>query len=412
MKNKVLVIDDELSIRESFSLILEDKYQVLLAASGEGALKTIADNKVDLAFLDIRMPGLDGLETLKRLKDLDPELEVIMVTAVNDVQKANQAVKLGARDYLIKPFDVDAVIKIAQNILHRKELEQSGTALLEIASQTQPQLVGQSERLKEILKSIAKVAVTDQRVLITGEAGTEKAVVAELIHRQSPRSQSPFVTFSLTAAMSPEAIKQRLLGGGKGSTTADLQRLSGVVESARGGTLLLDHIDHLPAELVASLPTEVRWIGGSQLTEAADQSKTAREFFAQAAFHLPPLRERTVDFPFIVKYFIDKICHRLGKETVEITGDALAILADYNWPGNTAELAALLEQLLITTSSTRLSADNLPLHLLLSKAGAGSDYFNQFENHYCRRLYTEAGQDKEKTASLLGISTDLLASKL
>lgn len=144
--NKILVVDDELSIRESFSLILEGKYKIVTAASGEGALKHVTDQKIDLVYLDIRMPGLDGLETLKRMKEIDPDIEIIMVTAVNDMRKANEAIKFGARDYIIKPFDVNAILKMTETLLRRKSLIHEGEAVQKEAQKKTARLVGRSKK--------------------------------------------------------------------------------------------------------------------------------------------------------------------------------------------------------------------------------------------------------------------------
>src|SRR5512136_2766701 len=170
---KVLIIDDEPSIRESFALILGGKYQVLLAASGEAGLKHAADQKIDLAFLDMRMPGLDGLSTLKRLKEIDPELEVVMVTAVNDIQKASEAIKYGAKNYLIKPFDVAAILKMTEAILRRRSLIIEEENIRKGTDKKQLKLVGQSEKIESILRNIKKIAAKDMRVLVLGEPGTE-----------------------------------------------------------------------------------------------------------------------------------------------------------------------------------------------------------------------------------------------
>jgi len=403
--NKILVVDDELSIRESFSLILEGKYKLFLAASGEAALKTTADQKIDLVYLDIRMPGLNGLETLKRIKEIDASVEVIMVTAVNDVQKASEAVKLGARDYIVKPFDVDAILKLTEMVLRRKSLQREGKEA--------PQLIGQNEKMIEITKIIEKIASKDLRVLILGEPGTEKEMVAELIHAGSPRAASPFRVYDLSAQLSPSEIRTNLFGMGKGSTTIELEKISGLFEEARGGTVFLNHIEYLPADLAAFQSVEARLIAGSNLAEFPEKSRESFDFFSEVLINLPPLRERTSDLPLLIKYYLDKFSEKYGKEGMEISPEAEELFSNYAWPGNTRQLESLLERLVITAPAAKINATDLPLDLLLKSPGApGSDYLSAFEKDYIRKVFDSTGRDQEKTSALLGIGPALLEGKI
>lgn len=373
--NKILVVDDELSIRESFSLILEGKYKVLLAASGEGALKTITDQKVDLVYLDIRMPGLDGLETLKRMKEIDPELEIVMVTAVNDVQKASEAIKLGARDYIVKPFDVESVLKMTESILRRKMLLREGEEI----TKRVPQLIGQSEKMAKISRSIQKIAAEEARVLILGEPGTEKEVIAELIHRSSNRADFPFQTLNLSAQRSSSEIKIKLFGTAKGSTTVELRKITGLLEKVRGGTVFLNHIEYLPAEIISELPTEVRLISGSNLIDLSEKSKEIFDFFSEVLISIPPLRERISDLPLLINHLLERFSEKYGKEVSEVSPEALEALSNYSWPGNIAELEALMGKLAIAIPSNKITTEDLPIDILLCSSGApGSEYLEKF----------------------------------
>ena len=402
---KILVVDDEMSIRESFSLILEGKYKVLTAASGEGALKIISDQKIDLAFLDIRMPGLDGLETLKKMKQIDPDLEVVMVTAVNEVQKASQAIKLGARDYIIKPFDVEAIIKMSEQLLRRKNLLRQGVAMNALPSR----LIGQNERLIELQKVIDKVAPRELKFLITGEAGTEKETVAEMIHAKSPRAQQTFLTFDLSPSMSRPHIERRLFGQGKGSTVADLGRFSGMMDEARNGTLLLNHVEYLP-DIYAQLETaNVRLIGASDRSDLAEKNKAAFDFFSEVSISLPPLRERISDLPLFITYFLEELNSKYNKEVKEIAPEVEELFSNYKWPGNVAELKAVLERMVMFAESDKIEAANLPLDLLLNSSVAfGSNYLSLFEKEYSRKVFENAGRDKNRAAKMLGVNPSLL----
>lgn len=401
--DKILIVDDELSIRESFSLILEGKHGIVTAASGEAALKHVADQKIDLVYLDIRMPGIDGLETLKRLKEIDPFVDVVMVTAVNDVQKAGEAIRQGARDYIIKPFDVDAILKMTDSILLRKSL------LLKI-NKTAPAIIGRNEKIESVIKTAKAAAPKNSRVLILGEAGTEKEVLAEFIHSISPRADLPFRSISLSGKMPPAKIESRLFGSGTGSTTADLKRSPGLLDEVRGGTLFIDHVEYLPPKPIVS---ESRLIAGSSLAGLAEKSKEIFDSFSETLITLPPLRERISDLPLLIEHYLEKFNERHGKEVAELSPEAEEIFSNYDWPGNVKELENMLERLVITTASRQITASELPVDLLLKSSGApGGEYLSQFEKSYIRKIVDEAGGDKEKAAAILGINPLFLESKL
>lgn len=399
--NKILIVDDELSIRESFSLILGDKYKLLLAASGEAALKHAASQQIDLAYLDIRMPGLNGLETLRRLKEIDPQIEVIMVTAVNEVQKASEAIKHGARDYIIKPFDVEAIQKMTENLLRRKSQVAESEELKKESKKESLKLIGQSEKIEEVSALINKIAPKNLRTMIVGETGTEKEVVAAIIHARSARAGLPFLTYSLTTQLSPGEIKNRLLGWEKGSTTADLKKRSGLIEEARGGTLFIDHAEFLTFDLP---PADARLIGGS---------KESVEFFAEVLISLPPLRERLSDLPLLINYYLEKYSLEFAREVSEVAPEVEEIFSNYSWPGNVAELKALLKRLVLNSAGEWLSADDLPVDFLLKTSSArGGNYFAQFEKEYVRRILDETGGDQARAAAILAVSPAVLEGKI
>ena len=405
--NKLLVVDDERSIRESFDLILGQKYQLLLAASGEAALKYAADQKLDLVFLDVRMPGLDGLATLRRLKEIDPDLEVVMVTAVNDVQKAGEAIKFGARNYLIKPFDVQAILKMTEAILRRRSLVAEEENLRKGADRRQLKLVGQSEKIEGIRQKIKEVAAQSLRVLVLGEPGTERAAVAELVHEAGPRAELPLKSFNLSGSLSPLEIKNLVLGSEQGTTTADLKKISGLLEEARGGTVFLDHVEYLPAGLF-SRPTEARLVAGAG-PDLAERSRENFEFFSEALITLPPLRERIADLPLLIEHFVERHAEEYGKEISKVAPEIEEVFSGYGWPGNTAQLSAVIRILVLNTADGHLKAEDLPLDLLLSgPAAAGGEFFSTFERTYIREIVDLNGGDKERAAAVLGLNPALL----
>jgi two-component system response regulator AtoC len=404
---KVLVVDDELSIRESFSLILGSKYQTMLAASGEAALKYAADQKIDLAFLDIRMPGLDGLATLKRLKAIDPELEVVMVTAVNDVQKASEAIKYGAKNYLIKPFDVAAILKMTEAILRRKSLIVEEENIRKGTDKRQIKLIGQSEKIEAVFRQIKKIAAKDLRVLVLGEPGTERAAVAELIHEASPRAELPLRALSLTDELTAAGIKRLIFGSEQGATTADLKKETGILDEARGGSVFLDHIEYLPAGLFSTRPVEPRLLAGGA-PDLAERSKGTFEFFSEALITLPPLRERISDLPLLINHFAQLYGEEYGKEITGVAKEVEELFGNYSWPGNTAQLGTVIRNLVLKADSARLQARDLPLDLLLKSSAAGGDYFSSFAKAYTQNIIDWAGGDRERAAAILGVNPALI----
>lgn len=420
----ILVIDDELSIRESFSLILEEKYNVLLAASGEVALKLVADQKLDLAFLDIRMPGMDGLETLKRIKDINPDLEVIMVTALNDVSKASTAVKYGARDYVVKPFDVHHITKLTEQILRKKAILKQGSQAQKKAIRLPPELIGQNDKIVKIKKTIDQLK-DNERVIILGEDGTEKEVIAQMIHEKSNRRDFPFYTAYLSENTSPQKIKEFFFGWGKGANTAALEAKSGIFEQIKKGTIFINNLEALPAEILetissgefsrlgseAKIPIEARLMAGAQ-GNLPEKKREFYEYFSEVTIKLPPLRQRNSDLPLLINHLFEKFIIQYGKE-VDVETRALEALANYSWPGNTFQLASVIERLILGCQNNNISLEDLPIDILINLAGSpGSNFTTAFEKEYIKRIFELNHQNKEKTATFLEITPFLLEAKL
>ncbi len=421
---RILVVDDELSIRESFSLILQGQYDLLQAASGEVALKLAADQRVDLVYLDIRMPGMDGLETLKCLKQINPNLEVIMITALNEVEKASRAIKLGARDYIVKPFDVDNVLKLTEQILIKKSIFNSGLKAQKTLQNEQAELLGQSEKLKKISKAISQIK-DDQRVLIIGEPGTEKELVARLIHGNSSRADNNFFTYHLSDNIPAAKIKNTLFGRGQGTSTIDIKTETGLLELAAEGTLFLENLEALPTEVNKTIisqkfsrmgnegleiPLEARLIGGAT-PGLAKTKKDIFNFFSTVLIELPPLRERRSDIPFIASELIKKY-NKIYGENISAESAALEALTSYDWPGNLFELEALIERLILTCQTDKIRTNDLPFDILLKSSAKGSDFASGFEKEYIRSIYEMSGKNKEIAAAHLGINHLLLETKL
>jgi DNA-binding NtrC family response regulator len=424
MLHSILVVDDELSIRESFSLILKGRYRLRLAASGEAALKIISDQRLDMVYLDIRMPGMNGLETLKRIKEIDPELEVIMITAVNDLQSAGEAVKLGARDYVVKPFDVDHILKLTEQILRKKALLAEGNEVQKKAAREIQELIGQHERIIEISKTLSKIK-RDERILILGEAGTEKELVANIIHEQSSRSAFPCKVAHLCPCMTVPQIKALFFGMGKGESVVDLEARSGLFEQAKNGSVFLNNLELLPEEIFKNvcllefsrtgsslkIPIESRLMGGAS-ADLVERNKEIFDFFSEVHIHLPPLRERTSDIPLLANHFCKKYSSRYEKE-VKIDPPALEVLTNYSWPGNTHQLEGLMERLILSSATGQIEVEDLPIDILIEGDGSpGSDFISNFEKEYICAAFERSGKSKAKTAAFLGINPLLLETKI
>ncbi|MBU0502635.1 MAG: sigma-54 dependent transcriptional regulator [bacterium] len=416
--SNILVIDDEPSIRESFSLVLEGKYKVITAASGEAGLKAASAQKINLVFLDFRMPGMNGLETLKRLKEIDSSLEVIMVTAVNEVEKASEAVKLGAHDYIVKPFDVDHLLNITEQTLRRKSLVAEGLAAQKKASQKNAVLVGQAEAIVKIVETV-KTIKDEQKVLIIGEAGTEKELIAKTIHEQSGRAKEPFKIFSISPSLTKNQIINALFGWERGSTTADFKSKTGLFEEAAAGTLVINNAAALPQEAQAAIKLgkfsrqgqtndEIKLEARLIFLEESDSKKNQ----AEIKLELPPLRERYLDLPLLIENFLEKFNHHYG-EKVTFDKKTIELLANYSWPGNTIELEGLIERLVLLTKPASNIIKSLPLEILLANGSeAGADILANFEKEYLRKIYSMLGKNKQKTAEFLGVTPMLLDAKL
>jgi DNA-binding NtrC family response regulator len=444
-KPTILVVDDELSIRESFGLILGDAYNVIIAASGEAALKKLVDEKIDLAYLDIRMPGLDGIETLRRMKGIDKDTAVIMVTAVNDVQKVSEAINAGAEDYVVKPFDVNEILDKTERTLRQKGIKNQKKNLQASAlGSERPELIGRSKRIEEIRSKIENIAGKDLSVLISGEIGTEKAVIAEVLHLESGRAPGKFAGLVLSRR-GDQDMRTVLFGGGSGTYTENLGKEKGLFEGLNGGTIYLENIEDLPGELqnelasvlrnkeirredaVGSIPTDVRIISSTstdlkELVGSGAFSKALYEILSEAAFEVPPLRDRMSDLDLLIGHLIEKFGRVHGGKLKGLTADAIEALSGYDFPANYEELECLIEMAVLSCRKEKLSADMLPLYILAgsrtfgdTEEGAKIKYDNIYESTertYIERILSDRGGDHASAAKLLGITPRALSAKL
>ena len=384
--NNILVADDEESMRWVLSKALKKKgFSVDLARDGDEALRYIKTNTYDLAILDIKMPGLSGLELLDRVRELKSDLLVVIMTAEASMKNAVEAMKRGAYDYLTKPFDLDVIDAIIEKVNRAREVTSQVTLLKEELKdryQLEKTIIGNSPAMREIYKTIGKVAPSDVTVLVQGESGTGKELIARAIHFNSKRLGKPFIALNC-AAIPKELLESELFGFEKGAFTGATERKLGKFEQANGGTIFLDEIGDMPIDLQAKIlrvlqEKEVTRTGGNQsinvdvrIVAATNQDleeSVRRKVFREDLYYrlnviplqLVPLRERNEDIPLLVEYFLAKICAELEVPVKRCSPDALRLLTGYSWPGNVRELENTLKRAVILSSDPLLTIADFP----------------------------------------------------
>jgi len=378
---RILVIDDEPGIRHALSQLLEyEGYEVHTAGGGSEGLALYEKTKPHLVFLDVKMAGIDGLEVLKRLRQLDPVATVVMISGHATIQTAVEATQLGAYDILEKPLDTDRVLVLLRNALVQRNLSEENERLRETI-ESRYEIVGRSYAIRALLERIDKVAGTPARVLITGENGTGKELVARAIHRGSTRAKKPFVEVNC-AAIPSELIESELFGHMKGSFTGAIADRAGKFEQANGGTLFLDEIGDMSLSAQAKVlrvlqDGVVTRIGGSKPIQVdvrvlAATNKDVELEMKEGRFRedlyfrlnvvpitVPALRERREDVELLAVYFLQQLALRDGLPARGITDEALRRLADLEWQGNVRELRNTIERLVILASGSTISASEI-----------------------------------------------------
>lgn len=372
----ILIVDDDKSVRESLKMILEyEHYEVEFAENGEQALQRLDRFPVNVVLLDVKMSGMDGIEVLTKIRQKNEKLPVVMISGHGTIETAVEATKLGAFDFLSKPLDRDKLLVTIRNALQHAKLSEEYEKLQE-SVEGKRRILGESEKIKEILAIINRVAPTDARVLITGENGTGKELVARAIHRNSKRAAKPFVEVNC-AAIPSELIESELFGHEKGSFTgATVQRI-GKFEQADSGTLFLDEIGDMSLQAQAKVlraleEGKIERVGGNKLISvdvrilAATNKKLDEEInkgnFRKDLFHrlnvipihAPALCEHSSDIPILVRSFIDDVCARNGIARKSISSEALTALQQRDWPGNVRELKNAVERLVILSPGSSI----------------------------------------------------------
>ncbi len=444
----VLIVDDEVGARESLKMILKSDYEVFLAKDAEEGFLQIKVHSPDVILLDIILPDLDGLKVLERIKQSDPDVIVIMITATKTVKTAVEAMKLGAYDYVTKPFDIDELRLIISRSLSTKALEHEVKYRREEMDKSFDfgNIIGKSNSMKEIFKVVKQIADSKSTALIMGESGTGKELISRAIHYNSNRKGYPFVTINC-AAIPETLIESELFGHERGAFTNAIERKLGRFEVAHQGTLFLDEIGELSLATQAKIlrfleEREFNRVGGSKTIKVdvrliTATNKDLNQLIKKAVFRedlyyrinvvpiiIPPLRERKEDIPLLVEHFINKFGVENNKSVKGITKEALDLMMQYEWPGNIRELENLIERVIALTSNENIQINELPLSFknvpkinelkdsILNRKVSFLQAEEEFEKEIILDALRRTNYIQSRAAEILGISRRILKYKM
>ena len=437
----ILVVDDEPAIQGTLRAVLEDEgYRVTTAGAGEEAVRKVSDEAPDVVFLDIWMPGMDGLETLAELRRVRPEAPVIMISGHGTIETAIKATRLGAYDFIEKPLSLEKTLVSVTRALEHSRLERENVAL-RARLDMRTEIIGDSAPMCALREAIATAAPSSGRVLIHGENGSGKELVARAIHALSGRREGPFVEVNC-AAIPEDLIESELFGHERGAFTGAVARRRGKFETADGGTLFLDEIGDMSlktqAKVLRALEEQVvERVGGREPIKVdvrviAASNRDLPAVIAQGAFRedlfyrlsvipveVPPLRQRRDDIPLLVDHFIAIFSAENGKRLKSVSGEALAYFVAYDWPGNVRELRNMVERLVIMTTTDVIGPDDLPAPLRPKDAAPGADGARSlkdardgFERAFILTELRANDWNMTRTAERLGIERSHLYRKI
>lgn len=437
-KKQVLIVDDEPNLRKILAAQLSrDGYEVLLAEDGEQGLAMLRENHIDLVVTDLKMPKVDGMTLLREALREQPELPIVMITAHGTVDTAVEALKLGAFDYLTKPFDKDEVRQVVAKALKTRALAQVEATADVVGRKGESGarfgIIGQSPGLTDLYAVLERVADSPTTVLITGESGTGKELVARALHEHSTRKDKPFIKVNC-AAIPKELIESELFGYERGAFTGAVSSKPGRFELANGGTLFLDEVGEIPVEMQVKLlralqESEFERVGGIKTIHVdvrlvAATNRDLKKLIAAQAFRedlfyrlnvvsirLPALRERDTDIPLLVEHFLAKFNERLKKQVSGVEPEALDILSAYTWPGNIRELENVMERSVLFCDAQKLRVEDLPGEL---RGTAGSLAPSSFEGGVLSDLPlpSEGGLKEHVKVAMSRLERDLLSRAL
>ncbi|MFH1124946.1 MAG: sigma-54 dependent transcriptional regulator [Pseudomonadota bacterium] len=461
--SRILIIDDDDQLRKSFhKLLTEEGYTVQSVPSGEAGLKMVQTDIPDLVILDMRLPGMNGFETFKAVHEMEPKLPVIIMTAYGTTETAIEATKMGAFDYILKPFDIPDLLSTIGQALEAGRFMRSPVDMNTVPDKASGEaIIGRSKPMQDVYKAIGRVAPTDATVLIRGESGTGKELVARAIYHHSLRANKPFLVINCVAI--PETLlESELFGYEKGAFTGAAYRRVGKVEQASHGTILLDEIGDMPFTIQSKIlrllqersierlggreiiPVDVRIIAATNrdLETALAESRFREDLYYRlkvVTVWLPPLRERTGDVPVLAEYFVSRYALEMGLPNPGITKEAIPVLNNYPWPGNVRGLANTIQKALIFNRGTPLNPETVSQAISHQTPGTGfageaadevirqgvrerllsedqENLFDKCMDQFASMLISEAltltGGNRSQAAKLLGLSRPTLHSKI
>jgi DNA-binding NtrC family response regulator len=441
-QERILIIDDEGEMRELLAKVLEKNgYQVTAAADGGHALDLLEKEPMDLVVTDVRMPGMDGMEALKAIKELNPDTGVIVMTAFGSIDQAVQAVKEGAHDYISKPFKIDEMLLTIRNALEERRLRREVTALRhELRTRYHfENLIGKSRAMQEVFRLIEQVAGSRSTVMIYGKSGTGKELVARAIHYNSLRSTKAFVPVNC-AAIPSELLESELFGHEKGSFTGAIATKVGKFELANGGTLFLDEVGSMRLDLQAKIlralqEREIERVGGIRTIKIdvrvlAATNRDLKKAVEEGTFRddlyyrltvvditLPDLKDRQEDIPLLANHFAQRFAQESNPNIREISKEAMGILLSYPWPGNVRELENVIERAVTLGRGPAILASNLPPHLPgsagpVERALTHEASLEELERDYIQAILRRTKGHQIRAASILGIDRRTLYRKI
>jgi two-component system response regulator AtoC len=443
----ILVIEDKDSMREMLSKTLESEgYDVETVRDGESGLEKAREKKYDVVLSDLKLPKIDGIEVLSSLKEMDSDVSVILMTAYGTIEKAVEAMKGGAFDFLTKPFDTDHLSVLIKRALENRRLMAENILLREELGHNlgYAEIIGKCEKIQEVSRLIQKVAPSDTTVLLLGESGTGKELFARAIHSLSARKHAPYVAINC-AAIPRELLENELFGSERGAYTGSVARKMGKFEIAQGGTIFLDEVGDLDIALQAkllrvlqdntferlggtkTLSVDVRLIAASNtdLKKAIEKNQFREDLYYRLSvfpINIPPLRERREDIPQLAEHFVNKYCAEMKKTKKSISQEALALLDKYHWPGNVRELENTIERAIILCEGKKILPEHLAIRIptpneIRLREGAGLKEVGQYaqaeaERALIIRILNQVRGNKRKAAQALKIDYTTLFEKI
>ncbi len=442
---KILIVDDELSIRRSLYNTFKKNHQIETASSGSEAINKIEGDDFDLVLLDRKMPDVDGLEVLKEIKRINDRIIIIMMTAYGSIESSVEAMKLGAYDYILKPYELEEIKIIVEKALHYQDLSQEVISLKEALSERFQfsNIIGKSKKMQDIFQCVQDTAATTVNMLILGESGTGKELIAKAIHYNSQRHNKPLIIVNC-AALPEELLESEIFGHEKGAFTGADRRRIGKAEEADGGTLFLDEIGDLSLKLQpkllrflqdgkierlgsnTSIQLDVRVIAATNqdIESALDEGTFRKDLFYRIntlTIEIPPLRERKEDIPLLADHFLSKYAKAHNKKVSSISSEAIERFVHYSWPGNVRELEKVIERGVVLSKTNVLHIDQIPDEIKEAgpdkqsqdlKGKTLSESVEALEKNMIQEALDKTNGNREKAAKILGISLRSLQYKI